>query len=214
MLHRLGVDMGKDNFQAHDANNPKGYYEDTRFQQLAKSLSGDRYGTRKPSYLPERTQREYSALIRERAKLPLWGFKGPRTVFVLKLLLPLFKQAGVDLRFVIIVRDTEAVINSLRKHSEVSYNGRFRMDQGRASQVVNVWLDALKEAVALTDKQVTQCILYEEILKNPALAAERLAQFAYTDLPLSATPEQVAAAAAFVDQGLNHYGDSACNSNA
>lgn len=70
MLHRLGVDMGTGHFQGHDDNNPRGYYEDLRFQELAKSLSGERYGTRKPAVIPEQTQRKYSALIAERAALP------------------------------------------------------------------------------------------------------------------------------------------------
>jgi hypothetical protein len=214
MLHRLGVDMGEGHFQGHDDNNPRGYYEDLRFQELAKSLSGERYGTRKPAVIPEQTQRKYSALIAERATLPLWGFKSPRTVFVLQHILPLLKQAGIDTRFIIVVRDTAAIAGSLCRHSEVSYNGRFRMDQERAAAVVNVWLDALREAVELTDKDKTICVLYEEVLKNPQLAARRLADFAYSEMDTTATPEQIADAAAFVDGGLNHNGNSGSSTHA
>lgn len=208
MLHRLGIDMGEGHFQEPDKNNPKGYYEDLRFQKLAKSLSGDRYGTRKAAYLPERTQREYSALIHERSEHLLWGFKGPRTVFILRHILPLFKQAGVDLRFVIIMRDIDAVTDSLRKHSEISYGGRWRMTQERAAEVVQTWTNALREAVALTDKEKTCCVLYEEILRDPQLAARQLAEFAYAELDTVSTPEQIAYAALFVDRKLNHNGDS------
>lgn len=214
MLHRLGVDMGAGHFQGHDDNNPRGYYEDLRFQELAKSLSGERYGTRKPATIPEQTQRKYSALIAERATLPLWGFKGPRTVFVLRHVLPLLEQAGVDARFVIVMRDTAAIAGSLYRHSEVSYNGRFRMEPDRAAAVVDVWLGALREAVELTDKDKTLCVLYEEVLKNPQLAASRLAEFAYAGLPLGATAAQIECAAAFVDRSLNHHADSDSRSHA
>ena len=208
MLHRLGVDMGAGHFQGHDTSNPRGYYEDLRFQELAKSLSGERYGTRKPAAIPEQTQRKYSALIAERATLPLWGFKGPRTVFVLRHILPLLEQAGVDTRFIIVMRDTAAITGSLCRHSEVSYNGRFRMEPDRAAAVVNVWLGALREAVELTDEDKTLCVLYEEVLKNPQLTAERLAEFACAGLPVGVAPWRIEHAAAFVDRSLNHHADS------
>lgn len=213
MLHRLGVNMGEGHFQEADANNPRGYYEDVRWQAIAKSLTGERYGVRKPAVLPEQTQRLYSALIGGCAVNPLWGFKGPRTVFVLRHLLPLFAQHNVDMRFIVIVRDTAAVVASLRKHSERSYRGVYRMNEERARKTVDVWMDALREAVALTDKERTCCVLYEEILKDPRLAARRLAGFVYAGLDSDATEAQIANAAAFVDRGLNHNGDSDCNSN-
>lgn len=213
MLHRLGIDMGEGHFQEPDKNNPKGYYEDLRFQLLAKSLTGDRYGTRKAAYIPEKTQREYSTLIQERSAQSLWGFKSPRTVFILRHILPLFKQASIDLRF-IIMRDIDAVTRSLIKHSEISYGGRWRMTQERAAEVVQTWTNALREAVTLTDKEKTYCVLYEEILKDPQLAARRLADFAYAGMDTTATPEQIADAAAFVDRGLNHNGNSGSSTHA
>lgn len=214
MLHRLGVDMGEGHFQEPDKNNQKGYYEDLRFQLLAKSLTGDRYGTRKAAYIPEKTQREYSALIQERSTCPLWGFNGPRTVFILRHILPLFKQASVDLRFIIIMRDIDAVTRSLMKHSEISYGGRWKMTPEHAMATVRAWTMALREAVTLTDKDKAYCVLYEEILKDPQLAARRLADFAYAGIDTTATSEQIADAAEFVDRGLNHNGNSGSSSHA
>src|SRR5262249_6925506 len=88
LLHRVGVMMGHRLMEA-DGMNPTGFYQDIDFEELFDGLL-DVFPQEWPFCLPGDRLGRMAELIRRREALGVhWGFKSPRTAYVLPQVLPL-----------------------------------------------------------------------------------------------------------------------------
>lgn len=116
MLYHLGVDMGQDLVMDNHVHNPLGYYEDRDFLRLnERILTAADGGWEKPpdpGAIKEvakgaKFEDEILELVKDRPEP--WGWKDPRTA----LTLPVYRAVLPDLKIIVIVRRSEAVVRSL-----------------------------------------------------------------------------------------------------
>lgn len=122
ILQTLGVHMGTF-LRFPDKGNPEGYWEDLVWRGINKTIINAANGTwyRPPS------QQDITDIVnhpdiwflvdatcRLRAKHKIWGFKDPRTVLTIH---ALHKYLPSNTKYVIIKRDQEATIDSLKRRA-------------------------------------------------------------------------------------------------
>lgn len=198
-LHRLGIDMGEGHWQPTDASNPKGYYEDLRWQVLNKDLAGHGYSSRLVYSLPDRHREAYRDLFELCSRNPLWGVKAPRMAYVFQHLHPI-GNAFCDIRIVVIHRNLEHVTSSLIKHSQVAYGGRQTLTERRASALVNLWYSAMNQAVDSFGGPNLH-IRYDHVIESPRKAINGLAQFCFDGRPMPNLQEAIR----WVDPQMRHH---------
>lgn len=199
-LHRMGVDMGEGHLQPPDLANPRGYYEDMRWNAIHKAVTGIRYGMREPAGLSQKHWQSYAHLVRICSRKPVWGIKSPRLCFVLHLLLPILQDA-CDVRLVRVRRDWEANMASLRWHSELAYRGRFKMTDDEAEVLLTEWQAALERRLEEFDGPVFE-VNYDDLVNDPAATLTELETFCFKGMKkLSAGIER---AVDWIDPSLRH----------
>lgn len=203
-LHRLGVDFGEGYLQPPDQSNPRGYYEETRWNAIHKGMTGVRYGTKEPAELPRRHRQSYARLVRFCSRKPIWGIKSPRLCFVLHLILPIL-QDSCEVRLIYAHRDWEANVASLKQHSEVAYRGRFKMTDDEAEVKLSEWQAALERRLEEFDGPVYE-VSYSDLVDDPVTTLAGLEAFCFEGMEeFSAGIE---GAADWIDPSLRHHEDA------
>jgi hypothetical protein len=198
MLHRMGINMGP---PGRDAKwiypswaNPTGQFENPEFSELLhRYLDFDGQDARwDPRWadLSARTKEfvpEFVRLIR-RTESERWGWKQAWTMLILESLLPEIRNPY----FVVVQRNLPDVVDSLHRR-----DGLTPQEATRVSNEINARVDAVvrrhPEIPALT-------LRYEDVVKDPRAAAQRMAEF--LGLTLSSEALQQVAALVIPDRDL------------
>lgn len=179
-LHRLGVNMGEDHLQPNDKLNPRGYYEDRRWQKFHKGMAGTRYGTRQPDKLPEKFLVPIYNLAVECNENPIWGYKSPRACFTHHLVTPIIQQVTNDIKVVVVNRSLVEVKQSIKRHSQKVYSGTV-LTKKQASDLIEKWNKAKLERLEwFRDEGIpTHTINFPELLANTWEVLEGLSDFVF-----------------------------------
>ena len=177
--------------------NPRGYFEDVRWQAVNKAWTGSNYTLRltEPS---DTIIKRYRKLAKAYQTDRLWGMKSPRLCWIARFLWPLLE----DVRVVAVRRDFDATVRSLITHSRIAYNRKRTLSDKDALALLTRWRDARDETLALWGGPMIE-VQFEELLAHPLREAERLCAFASAGTGVDLDPE---AGARFVDPELNHDG--------
>ena len=198
-LHRMGVDMGEGHWQPMDTLNPKGYYEDLRWQRVNKMLAGLRYNVRRVYSMPERHKGIYRSLFEMCSKQPIWGVKAPRMAFTFQHVHPL-AEGICELRVILLERDLDAVVASMQRHSEVAYEGAYQMSDFRASRLIHKWDKALRMGLDTFDGP-THRAHYDDLIEQPADTLQGVAGFCFEGLTMPDLTEAIK----WIDPSLRHH---------
>lgn len=126
-LHRCGLQVGETLLEASAANK-EGHFEDREFLKIHEDIltsngfenSGLIYD--KPLAISEYQMEKLKAIIRVKENhYAEWGWKEPRTC----LFLDTYRQLLPDAKYLVIVRDYPAVVNSLLKRSWEEIDSQF-----------------------------------------------------------------------------------------
>lgn len=203
-LHAMGVNMGEGYLQVKDELNPKGYYEDLRWQMLSKMIAGTRYSTRVGAPNEDLTIK-YRRLIRECASAPLWGVKGPRLAFLFEHVWKLVEGEGVETRVIVVHRNLEDVVRSFQRHTQIAYRGQFEMTHAEAREKISSWLDALEGQLVKYTGPVFE-VGYNQLMEEPVTELLYLHDFCYEGLQVEGHRRIITPALNWLDPELRHYG--------
>jgi hypothetical protein len=123
-LVRCGLDMGEELLPA-DVGNPLGYYEDVHIHDLHRELLwkagiADAFTVTDadvPIPVDDVFRERAREIVRARAGKAQWGWKEPRTALFLDLWDEVFADAGADARFLFVLREPLAVLDSLLRRA-------------------------------------------------------------------------------------------------
>lgn len=120
ILHTMGVNMGT-RFREPDTHNSTGYFEDLDWRDLNKLIinydGGTWYNVPNIRYMCAKRQKfepAIKALVAEKSKSSLWGFKDPRTALTIHLLYQYLPNPQI----VYVNRNSDDVVRSLMKRAE------------------------------------------------------------------------------------------------
>jgi hypothetical protein len=198
ILHHLGVDMGP--CQPPDDANPRGYFEDLRFQGLHRAWSRryetdpDRLRLRLPPWDPPLSEADldrYARLMRACSQQPSWGVKDPELCYYASHFAATLRR---PIRLIATIRDPAAAAASLgarRRWFSPADCDTVIAEYGRR-QVLTL--------AELTSHGVAPPLVldYDRALNDPVEAVRRIAE--HVGLPANE------AAAAFVSPGLRQHG--------
>ncbi|HST43300.1 MAG TPA: sulfotransferase [Conexibacter sp.] len=207
MLNLLGVDLGDESelLPPQERDNARGYWEPRWMiefnEQLLEQLGSSTFeqftpepGWERSEQLDPLRERARALLDEHLSRMPLWGWKDPRT----SLTLP-FWRTVVDgpMSFVICMRSpADAVTSALER----SVAGLDRWSYAER------WLDYTAGALANTAPDERMLVFYEDALRDPAAETLRLAAFLGRDAPAAEQLEEIVAS---VDPELRHHQTSA-----
>lgn len=206
VLWRLGVDMGAGHLQPADKNNPGGYYEDLRWQNLNKAITGIRYGTEQPTEISGEQKARYHLLAKRceaaaKKHGQIWGFKNPRACFTAHFIWPHLS----DVRLIVTSRPIKHSAKSIQRHSEVSYKGALKMTYKQAHAYIQIFSGALQHKINLFPGPI-HFIQYQELLTHPKQQIAALEAFCFDGLDTAPTYAQFNDACAWVNRKMDHYG--------
>ena len=203
-LEVLGVPLGSELLPAR-ADNPKGFWEDRevfRINEAVLKAAGRRWDSVAPPgdsswALPEVTklQREATDLIRSRlASRPIWGFKEPRTCRLLPFWQAVFREAGVQDGYVIILRNPVSVASSLADRNDFTPEKSYLL-----------WLGHLIPALRDTEGRPRMLLDYDLLMADPGTELARIRNALDLSEPAEGmTAHLEAYAADFLDASLRH----------
>jgi hypothetical protein len=202
-MQALGVYLGN-NFLEDQPDNPTGYWEDKGIYQLnerALSVCGLRWEDVRLIDDSKWSQPELEVLRTEAANYirarfsghRLWGFKDPRTVRLLPFWQPIFQSLGVDVSYVIAIRNPRSVSISL-----------FDRQQMGLVAARMLWLVYMVPYLPMLRGKPFVVTDYDLFMADPLGQLERVARA----LNLSLSEETLAAirdfATHFLNQDLRH----------
>jgi hypothetical protein len=190
--------MGIGYLQQGNEWNPRGYYEDLRWQKLNKQLTGDRYGHNQPKAISQQQAEQYKALAEVCNADFLWGMKDPRLCFTAQFIWPWLEDA----RIVAIERNPTAAASSLLQHSQENYKGRYVMTATVARDLIDLWSEARDDRLRQFWGPVLR-VQFEELVDRPEDVVYSLSKFAFDGIR-TLKPDRKAAAA-FIDPELRHH---------
>jgi hypothetical protein len=207
MLNLLGVGLGDESalLPPEDRDNARGYWEPRWMIELNEELLATLgSGTFEPFAAEPGWERSPQLEpLRERARTLLaqhfegetrWGWKDPRT----SLTLPFWREVvGQPFACVVCVRSPADAVASALRRGVVDIH---RWQYGER------WTDYTTLALAGTAPDERTLVFYEDVLRDPAAEAQRLAAFLGVGAP---SEQQLEAVVASVDPALRHHMSSA-----
>ncbi len=188
VLNLLGVYLGGDLYAPHAGVNEKGYWEHSDIVDLhdlmllALDSSWDDILP-----LPERWWNDpiiapfYVKLLhyvyRDFSNISIWGLKDPRMCRLLPLWFSIFKEAGVEPVFIIVIRNPIGVAKSLEKR-----------DHFTIEKSLSLWLLHILTAEHETRHYRRAFINYDELLLNPEVILTQLEDALQLSWPNPVTP--------------------------
>jgi hypothetical protein len=197
--------MGEGHLQVPDASNPRGYYEDLRWNAINKSLTGWRYSARAVWTLPKRQAVEYDKLALLCSGAPIWGVKNPQMAFVFQDVWPIIDRYS-EVRVVHVVRNRGDATRSLVAHSHTAYGGSLSMHPSKAAGLLSRWDKALSRGLETFEGPVHE-VQFERVLADPVTEIAHLARFAFA--PEYDRCNGMAGAIQFADATLWHQKEAA-----
>jgi hypothetical protein len=197
----LGVYLG-DDFLDAQPENPTGYWEDRKIvelnERLLKALNLTWDGVRPidsrelRGWRMWRLRREALRDLRRRfLPQPLWGFKDPRTIRILPFWQRVFRDAGVDDAYVVVIRNPASIAASL--------HARGRMEIETAQRL---WLVHMVPFLAdIADKPFV-VVDYDLLINDPRAQLQRIAERLQLSPPDAAEIEHFCDG--FLDPSLRH----------
>ena len=126
---------------------------------------------------------------RRSPRLPVWGWKDPRTC----LTLPFWQSVIGSIRYVICIRNPDAVFASLSRRDHMS-----------SAKAERLWLTHVQSSLAHTSGQPRLFVFYDDIMHDWAPEVRRIA--AFIGCPERADdPDVLAAVGTFLDRELCHH---------
>lgn len=194
VLHNMGVDMGRGHLQGANAQNPKGHFEDLRWQTVNKRITGLRYGAEHND--PTESQKLYASIAEKCDGKALWGMKDPRMCITFPFILSVVKS---DVYIVAVHRSFQSSVQSLVHHSELHYGGRYRMNYKQAAEVVTELLECRQQTIDAWTGPLFH-VFYEDLLDT--LDVKPLAKFAFDGTGIA---PNIQAGRQFIAPPLNHW---------
>jgi hypothetical protein len=207
-LQVLGVELGHNLMPALPAN-PKGYWEDREINHLnERILAALARNWRSPGLIDDSVWNssaleplvsEAKQLLDSRfGKFELWGFKDPRTCLLLPFWQLVFRELGLEARYVISLRNPLSVAGSLRAR-----------DAMVEELSLLLWLQHLRAAFKYTENQPRLVVDYDELLKAPRIQICRIAKALELPAPISTDAALQSYADEFLAVDLRHHEFSA-----
>lgn len=175
-LEAIGVDLG-DNLRPGGGKNPTGFFEDQDLLTLNKRLKrlleirGDsvRLIDDEEWQAPavQALQAEAVGLIRQRfGGAPIWGYKYARTLRMLPFWLEVYRELGLDVSYVVALRNPISVARS-----------RNKLDPRRGTQEKSdlEWIVNVVPYFRLIRERPFVVVDYDEVMAAPAKELERMA---------------------------------------
>ena len=183
----MGVKLGNE-LVAPSVNNPTGFWEDIRVQQINVQLlqlagrhiewpvlAADKIAL-SPHY--SAIKRQAIELLKQRLQCnPIWAFKDPRASRLLFFWQDVFQEIGCVDRYVLALRDPISVAESLMLSSGL-----------RRSTGLALWLECTVRVVQDTRHRPLVVVAYERMMDNPG--AEILRMAGGLDLEESLLPDE------------------------
>ncbi len=131
LLQALGVHLGKKLYAGHAHINPKGYFEHSNIADtneaalLAINSAWDDFLPRPAQWQNTETLEQYAKKIlrylkQDFSNAPVWAIKDPRICRLLPWWLPILQKAGVNPKFLILLRHPDDVYLSLKRRDGFS----------------------------------------------------------------------------------------------
>lgn len=187
MLHHLGLPMGV-SWRPPDRLNPRGFFEDAGLHQIRKASFRRFFDTWGKNTYGNRVWLLKSWLHKRSHEGPIIGGKNPH----LCKMVPEMDDAWPKWKAVVVVRPSEDVARSIPWFPRLSIAEKAKL------------VDAIcrKRDADLLERCVSALtVQFADVLRNPAAVSSQLAAFC----GLSPAPEQLAAAAKFVEPNLSHH---------
>lgn len=208
ILNLIGVYLGTDRAVTAEpaAYNPKGHWEHKEITQICDTILNRHGGSwDHPPLFPrgwetatemEDLRCRTRQLIEDQfSKVPLWGWKDPRTC----LTLPFWQQLIPQMRYVICMRNPVDVAHSLAHRDSFSAQKSFYL-----------WLTYVSSTLNQTLGKSRLVVFYEDLIDDGLGESLRLAEF--LGKPERAKLEDVQAEVqGFLEKGLQHYRTSLAN---
>jgi hypothetical protein len=199
-LVALGAQLGSRLLGPIPGNNDKGFFEDVDVLQINIELLaaagadwhtvGSIDLTRVDPFALVRLQQHAVKKLREKCSGGIFALKDPRICRLLPFWQPAFEAAGLDVRYVISVRNPISVAQSLNKRDRFSEVKSYLL-----------WLMHVVPALVHTRNNARVLVDYDRLLDDPATQLRRMA----SQLRLSIDDEQVEAFhKEFVEENLRH----------
>jgi hypothetical protein len=182
VLNLLGVYLGENLYAPHPGVNEKGYWEHGNIVDLHDSMlltldsSWDDILPLPHQWWNDPVVQPYRAKLlryvrRDFSNAPVWGLKDPRLCRLLPLWFDIFKEAGVEPRFFIMVRNPMEVAKSLE-----------RRDHFPTEKSLFLWLLHTLAAEWETRDYKRAFVNYDELLLDPVrilIQIEKILQFSW-----------------------------------
>lgn len=213
-LNVLGVSLSE-NLMAEGEHNPKGHWEDLDVvainQKVLSHLNLDWFSPAKieldldDPYLQLLLQEAQQLVENRIAEYPLWGFKDPRTSYLLPFWLAVFNQAQVKAEFIYIHRNPLDVSRSLEKRDGFSHLHSYLL-----------WGRHTVDNLPRLSGQSVMWLSFAQLLAQPYPTLEKLSQALQIDLSQCSGVDEFCNE--FIDPGMSHslatasdlYQDAAC----
>jgi glycosyltransferase involved in cell wall biosynthesis len=200
-LQVLGVELGDHLMPPGAGDNDKGYWEDVDINalnlEMLKSLGRDWHSTaplqpadiaalRKADFIP----RAAELLEKKLAGTAIFGFKDPRVAKLLPIWKDVFLSAGMDIYYVVAVRNPLSVAKSLA-----------RRDHFSTEKSILLWLDHVISSLTGVTNDQSIVVDYDRLLQSPDTELSRIA----STLGLQINPIELEKFKEdFLDTGLRH----------
>ena len=192
MLTKLGVYMGKNMLSDRKSGS---FYENVDFANLNSEMRS--YAHCKP--LEDKVVDSVSwplmnnvkETVKRHAREPIWGFKEPRTMYLLNI----YEKFIEDPHYILCFRDPEAMARSMEK----------RLDRKRLDNPNQDWLQIATDMrrTMYNETHGRKCLIveYELLLSRPTQIVDSMVEF----LGLDPTPEQHLNAVRHIDPNRKHF---------
>lgn len=204
-LQVMGVNLGESLMPASEANNDKGFWEDTGVNELNIQLL-DAIGHSWHSLTPvlaeewqqpsvEKFKLAAIQLLRSRfEKTDCFGVKDPRMARTLPFWRPIFEHLGLQVRYVIACRNPANAVRSLASRDS------FDLEKGYL-----LWLEHMLLSVRYSQGQARVFVDYDRMLQSPERELQRMASA--LDLPFDPESDELEVyKKAFLESSLRHHG--------
>ncbi|BAO44265.1 glycosyltransferase [Thiolapillus brandeum] len=203
-LVAAGVELG-DHLVKAGTDNPRGFWEDADVRRLNERLMAtvgtDWYSTRELDpdlFSDDATQpllREAVDLLNQRlSNGSPWGFKDPRTTRLLPFWKTVFSLAGIRPRWILALRDPEAVAQSLLARNN------FSMERNHL-----LWIRYMEGVINELDDESLLVVDYSRLLEKPGSVVEEMRRFLGLDQDAAYHRRLKEFSDDFLDVGLRHH---------
>lgn len=200
VLRRLGVDMGSGHLQPPDEHNPKGYYEDLRWQKFNKRVTGLGYGIKRPATIEGSLKARYKLLAKQRqGRGWIWGIKDPRLCVTAQFIWPFLEDA----RMVVVSRNQKHCAVSIQRHSRTAYRGQQEMTFKQAWDYIHKYAMALQHAASMFTGPIHD-VDYETLIDEQHGQVTALEAFCFEGLDTMPTYGEFNDARTWIDRSMNH----------